>query len=172
MRWVTAKQFGIVPEWENFEVFCLGVGEVPSPIHKLRKKFPGEPMGPENFRWAADKTKAERLLYGREKAAAEYYKKKMNGEAAWTDINRNNYFKKKYGITLSEYNAMSDAQNHACKICRKPETGRRLAVDHCHTTKKIRGLLCSSCNISIGRMSHDPEILHRAIEYLKSADSK
>lgn len=57
-----------------------------------------------------------------------------------------------YGMTLAQYEAMLTAQNNKCLVCGKPESypGRRLAVDHCHTTNKVRGLLCGLCNRTLG----------------------
>lgn len=60
-------------------------------------------------------------------------------------------------------------QGNKCKICETHESefDKRLAVDHCHKTGKVRGLLCSSCNTSLGKFKDDPEILRRAINYLE-----
>jgi hypothetical protein len=68
---------------------------------------------------------------------------------------RNDYLKRQYGITLADYTAMKDAQSNVCAICHKHETVKLhgktidLCVDHCHTTGKIRGLLCKSCNTTL-----------------------
>lgn len=76
--------------------------------------------------------------------------------------------KKKYGITLEEYNDLLRQQNNLCAICsRKCSTGNKLAVDHCHNTGKIRGLLCQGCNTSLGKMNDDPDLLRKAIDYLE-----
>lgn len=81
--------------------------------------------------------------------------------------------KRYYGITLEEYNLMLEKQEGRCAICLKPESMVRngvawmLSVDHDPITKKVRGLLCNSCNVSIGRFNHDVEALRRAIEYLE-----
>lgn len=65
---------------------------------------------------------------------------------------------------------MLEAQGGVCRICARPQVdGRRLDVDHCHETSSVRGLLCNGCNRAIGHLSHDPVMLHRAIEYLASA---
>lgn len=59
---------------------------------------------------------------------------------------------RKYGITLEKYNEMLSSQDFVCKICKKPETIKtnirtnKLAVDHCHSTGKVRDLLCMKCN--------------------------
>lgn len=55
-----------------------------------------------------------------------------------------------YGITVEDYNRMSENQNHKCAICRKPEHSRKLAVDHCHASGKVRALLCGPCNKLLG----------------------
>lgn len=61
-----------------------------------------------------------------------------------------------YGITIEQYNEMFASQNGVCLICGKPETRKRkgnttqLVIDHCHTSGKIRGLLCSNCNSRLG----------------------
>lgn len=66
---------------------------------------------------------------------------------------RNSQLKYNYNITLTEYNAIFEKQNGCCKICEHHQSGLNvaLAVDHDHKTGKIRGLLCSLCNASLGR---------------------
>lgn len=84
----------------------------------------------------------------------------------------------KYGITLDDFKAMKEKQNNICIGCRKPETAihnitkqvRELAVDHCHTTGKVRGLLCSRCNIILGLSSESCETLKNLIDYLKKGE--
>lgn len=85
--------------------------------------------------------------------------------------------KKNYGITLEFYYELLTKQNHVCAICKRPEfaldhrTGlpRALAVDHCHITGKIRGLLCTNCNRGLGKFNDRIDLLQNAISYLKSA---
>lgn len=82
--------------------------------------------------------------------------------------------KKRFGISLEEYEQMLEQQNNVCAICKQPETSidhrtkkvRSLAVDHCHTTNKIRGLLCTNCNTALGLFRDDLLILKQAIHYL------
>ena len=68
--------------------------------------------------------------------------------------------KSRYNITLETYND---------KICGTIEckTGRALSVDHCHSTSKIRGLLCANCNTALGLMGDDVVRMRKAIKYLK-----
>lgn len=80
---------------------------------------------------------------------------------------------KKYEITETDYGAMLAAQNYVCAICKRPErhvvrgATKRLAVDHCHTTGKVRGLLCAHCNQAIGRLDDDPELIRKAADYVE-----
>lgn len=79
----------------------------------------------------------------------------------------------KFGLTRDEYDRIGETQNWLCAICSKPETStfrrsiRRLAVDHCHKTGRIRGLLCRKCNQGIGHLRDDVAILRKAITYLE-----
>lgn len=82
--------------------------------------------------------------------------------------NRKWSLKSKFGITVEQYDATLEKQNGVCAICNKTcRTGRRLAVDHCHKTGKVRGLLCAECNNGIGKLNDDPDLLRKAIKYLE-----
>lgn len=74
----------------------------------------------------------------------------------------------KYGLAPGDYDQMLEAQGGGCAICsRTCPTGRSLAVDHCHTTGAVRGLLCADCNRSLGMMGDSPERLRSAAAYLE-----
>ena len=75
----------------------------------------------------------------------------------------------KYGITLDDFMKMLDIQGYQCVICKthQSELDYRMAVDHCHNTGKVRGLLCRPCNHAIGLLKDDPRITERAYLYLK-----
>jgi len=75
--------------------------------------------------------------------------------------------KKKFGISLDEYNQLYKKQNGLCAICGNPENGKKLSIDHCHKTDKIRGLLCQCCNWGLGSFKDNPKLLNKAIEYLQ-----
>ena len=80
---------------------------------------------------------------------------------------------RKYGISLLEYSQMIISQGGKCAICGSEEGGTRngnpkaLAVDHCHDTAKVRGLLCESCNQGIGKLKDDPTVLRKAADYIE-----
>ncbi len=62
-------------------------------------------------------------------------------------------------------------QEHRCAICNIPERyapNKRLVVDHDHKTKKVRALLCNSCNVLLGAAYDSPAVLEKAISYLRA----
>lgn len=77
--------------------------------------------------------------------------------------------KRRYGITSDDYAKLLEGQDYQCAICGidKCRTGRNLAVDHCHTTGKVRALLCANCNVGIGGLQDSPEIVAKALAYLE-----
>jgi hypothetical protein len=79
------------------------------------------------------------------------------------------HLKKNFGITIDAYNDMFTKQGGKCAICGKhqSECTRALAVDHDHITGKIRGLLCSTCNIGLGNFKDDTSLLKNTITYLE-----
>lgn len=78
--------------------------------------------------------------------------------------------KKTYGITLGEYRVLSESQNDVCAICEKPQEikrGKNLFVDHNHDTGKVRGLLCTYCNVALGYLREDVIVMEKMIKYVK-----
>lgn len=81
---------------------------------------------------------------------------------------KNLELKRSFGITLGQYNEMFSMQNGCCAVCNRHQSEFKLAlaVDHCHMTQKIRGLLCMHCNQGLGQFQDSPNILLSAIQYL------
>lgn len=78
---------------------------------------------------------------------------------------------KTYNITQTDYDNILKKQNYKCLICQSTSSNtilyQRLAIDHCHKTGKIRGLLCDKCNRGLGYFNDNLDSLQRAIDYLK-----
>jgi hypothetical protein len=75
--------------------------------------------------------------------------------------------KRKYGITIAEYDRMFEEQNGVCAICGEPRPEERtLHIDHDHQTGVIRGLLCFRCNNALGDFREEYELFQRAADYL------
>ena len=119
-------------------------------------------------------------LREREKA---YRKKNRDKIREWSKVwekahykeRRNQRIKRVYGIDETIYDNLFKVQAGVCAICkqaehRKHRAGKvvKLAIDHCHKTKKVRGLLCSRCNNGIGAFEDDINLFTMAIEYLKN----
>jgi hypothetical protein len=81
------------------------------------------------------------------------------------------HLRRKYGMERADYDRMVEEQGNRCLICqRQPEGNRhhgRLHVDHCHTSGRVRGLLCGNCNTMIGLAGEDSKVLLAAVEYLE-----
>lgn len=115
--------------------------------------------------------------------AAENWIKKVRASKRRSALKEG--LKNKYGLTHDEYERMFLAQNGRCAICRKKGTrrgwGRRgcngkrskkLCIDHDHSTKKVRELLCRACNFAIGSLHDNIEITQAALDYLKKHSEK
>jgi hypothetical protein len=84
-------------------------------------------------------------------------------------LRHDRWLRSKFGITLEYYNKLFKTQNECCAICKRPQNifKRRFAVDHCHTTNKVRGLLCMDCNVAVGHFKDNFYLCLSAAEYLK-----
>lgn len=110
---------------DGYQAYCRDCHAVKTKI--TREKYP-------------DRVKARRKKY-----VAENVEKVKNK-------NRRVKLKNEYGISIEDYNIMLENQNSSCAMCGKhqSEIDRRLDVDHCHITGKVRGLLCGECNRRLG----------------------
>lgn len=84
---------------------------------------------------------------------------------------RNAAYKKRFGISIADYDRMLAAQGGGCGICgsthpKNPHI-KNFHVDHCHATNKVRGILCTQCNTTLGQMEERPDLLRKAAEYLE-----
>ena len=79
---------------------------------------------------------------------------------------RDDKFLRDYGITYAEKLSMIEDQQNKCKICGKEINKITGCLDHCHKTKKVRGILCRNCNMAIGIFQDNISTLKKAIKYL------
>jgi hypothetical protein len=105
---------------------------------------------------------------------AEHREKKKEASKAWRSqqdpaaiykMMRNSRLKREYGITQADFDRLAESQAHKCAICGRE---KKLAVDHCHETGRIRGLLCTSCNALLGWLGDQPEAVARAFTKILS----
>jgi Recombination endonuclease VII len=159
-KWLSRKGL-LCEEWKDFWRFVSVVKERPSPRHRLRRKTDTKLCGEDNWEWRETAPSVE----------------KANYQKQWRVLNpdkaRNNELR--YGIGVDEYAQMLAKQNGVCAICHRDEKTlnlegtkpRRLAVDHCHATGKVRGLLCTTCNTMVGSSRDRVDLLESAIAYLQ-----
>ena len=85
-------------------------------------------------------------------------------------VRRNKWKQQGINITYEQYEEMVESQNGRCAICKTDvnQFDKGFCVDHCHDTGKIRGLLCTSCNMGIGNLKDSAVLLRRAADYLES----
>lgn len=102
------------------------------------------------------------MAYNPETRRKSYLKHKEKCIEYSTWYNR----KRKLGITKEKYTELLEGQKGVCSICKQTCT-KSLAVDHDHTTGKIRGLLCNSCNRGLGYLKDSIDILKAATSYLE-----
>ncbi len=101
----------------------------------------------------------------------ESRKKRYDTPAKRYAYARREMLRKKYGLTVEQYQAMVEEQGDVCAVCGQAETDKygMLHVDHDHVTNTVRGLLCTQCNTGLGKFRDDPELLFAAIRYLGAA---
>lgn len=92
-----------------------------------------------------------------------------NAQEAARRRNRESKLAKRYGISIEQYERMLADQSFKCAICGCPHDGDEgpLHVDHCHSSLRVRGLLCRPCNAGIGHFGDDQERLVQAAAYLE-----
>jgi hypothetical protein len=82
---------------------------------------------------------------------------------------RKHHLQKKFGLTLTEYDALFVGQGGVCAICATEDTAPwdYFVVDHDHATGAVRALLCAACNTVLGQAKDDPTTLRAAATYLE-----
>ena len=112
----------------------------------------------------------EQALACASRSRQKYREKRNAANRAWARANPEkriaSELRRKYGISSKTYDALLRAQGGGCAICGARPNRKRLAVDHDHTTGKLRGLLCEGCNQALGLMADDPMRLQAAAAYL------
>lgn len=157
------------PRWLDFWGFVEDIGEKPDEDVRLFRRDKTKPWSKENVFWQEIQRGTTYSEKRREYMAA-YQRRKR---AADEDYRVDSDIKKMYGLPRGWYAGKVAEQNGLCAICGKPEQriikGRtiRLSVDHCHSTGKVRQLLCSFCNHMLGMVKDDPALLRAAADYLE-----
>ncbi len=167
--WFERRSFNLLcDEWLDFPAFVKGVEPKPEGNYFL-VRLRDAPFSPNNFKWA------EHLKRKEGESKSDWWARKRAARIlANPSLESDRNIKRVFGLTREDYNEILKSQNHSCAICNKSETAvdgktgtiKKLAVDHCHNSLKIRGLLCWRCNTVIGRAEDDVKLLQNMINYL------
>jgi hypothetical protein len=137
---------------------------------KPRSLFPRNQKSPDGRHWhcktCAYRDRSEYEKLHKDKISAGKKRRYWANPARVRDKR----ISKNHDIPIGTYDRMLADQKGVCAICGRSDNPgmTRLAIDHCHTTKKIRGLLCTCCNQAIGQLKDSPELLRRAADYLEA----
>lgn len=125
------------------------------------------------LRWLNNKRRTNEVYADKCRAEFRAYRvRKISQEPDW---DRFRDTKKHYGVSWQERVRLFTAQGGACAICTRllelrgaKGCAKTTAVlDHCHTTGRVRGVLCGLCNLALGRFGDDPVNLRAAAAYLE-----
>lgn len=165
----TQLNAGGVVGWANLDDFIVDVDRTEwmdrreiVPIDQIL------PIGPGNWKW--EETLHSKFDTRTPEGRRAYDKAHRE---AYPSLHRDRFLQRDFGIPLAEYTKMHTEQGGVCGSCRKPETDTRngkvrwLAVDHCHDTGEIRGLLCGACNKGVGLFNDDPAALRAMADYIE-----
>lgn len=96
----------------------------------------------------------------------KYPERNRTRAAIWAAENPDRIMFRQYGITTFEYNSMLYVQDGVCKTCGRLNGDKRLVIDHCHSTGKVRGLLCDKCNMAAGLVGESASVLQALAEHV------
>jgi hypothetical protein len=106
-------------------------------------------------------------------------KDKVHSYPSYTREYKRQFTVKQYGLTHEQYLELHRSQNGLCAMCHLAETAvnpsgeiRGLNIDHCHKTGRVRGLLCRNCNVALGLIKDNTELLKHAVTYLETCTIK
>ncbi len=177
-RWMNRKYKSrkeVCERWFNFWNFVEDIKTHPnSKEYNFSRIDPNKPFQPDNWKWIPRKTNTTEGKRERGKLRMRDWIAKKRIEDP--DYEQESSLRKQFKIGVKEYRDMFNKQNGVCAICGEKEKAlavgakrpRRLAVDHCHSTDKIRGLLCNYCNRGLGCFKDNIKNLETAINYLKT----
>jgi hypothetical protein len=170
-KWRQRHSPALCPEWQDdFAQFIKDVGPRPKGGYVFCVIDKTKPVDKGNVEWREKYCKNNDKLVRKKRAqyAREY---RANNPTMYRD----QHLQRSFGITSAQYQELLASQNGVCAICGEGEKNiehkgsgamTNLAVDHCHKTGIIRGILCISCNRALGGFKDSPELLQKAAQYV------
>lgn len=168
--WFERKTNSLLCEaWLDFDTFMAAILPKPEGYYFLLQIDGSKPFGPDNFRWQ------ENLKRKKDETNKEWWDRKRKARiAANPAMESQRNIKRQYDLSPEEHEEKLKNSNYVCEICKNSETTfdgrtgslRKLSVDHCHNSKKLRGMLCNRCNTTLGKVDDNVELLMEMINYL------
>lgn len=125
----------------------------------------------ERVREQERRSKEKRREKDREQSREYMRRKRREEPELMREKNRQAHYRAKYKMSVEEGEVMFKAQGSACAICRTQDNnGRRWHTDHCHTSGRVRGILCNHCNLMLGHARDNPTTLIAAAKYLCNSE--
>jgi hypothetical protein len=137
-----------------------------------RRQDPAYQAYMKAYQHERDKTRPKRILTDERRAQINAYHREWHkvrkGRPDYNVKRKEAMLRRKYGISFEQYIQMLANQANRCAICKRDfDDDLKICVDHCHSTRKVRMLLCDACNKGIGTFSENPQWLRQAAEYLE-----
>jgi hypothetical protein len=178
ITWNSAKRISaLCDSWsKDFWAFVADVSPVPEGNFRLYRLDKGLPYSKENCEWRkVELVKSDFSGPTEHRDAEKQRNNTRNRSKHDPERHRIRRLKSLYDLTPEQYEEMFKSQSGLCAICKKPETRaavggkgvKPLSVDHCHGSRKVRGLLCSHCNTALGLLNDDIGLFQACIDYLK-----
>ena len=159
MKRMRDKNFISDSWYDDFYKFAEDMGEKPSSSHRLERINKDQGFSKDNCYWKETIPCTDRAEWMRN------YRKKNPQKFKEYEL------KRRLGLPFEDYELMVNNQNNLCAICKQPEKfNGSLAVDHCHESGDVRGLLCTNCNRGLGHFKDSVEVLNNAIKYLEGTN--
>lgn len=111
-----------------------------------------------------EKSKLYRASYPARVAASNKRSRKKNPSSVNRSLRKARLTR--FGLSEQMYSDMLQKQNYVCAVCKNTDK-RALAVDHCHKSGVVRGLLCGACNKAEGLLRSNPEIMRALANYVE-----
>lgn len=162
-----------VTAWTDIDQFIADIGDELKDHMSLGAVEVDKPIGPGNWKWNVTLYSQFDTRTTKGKTAYELAYRHQN-----PFVKKDRDLRKDFGIGVVDFNRMLAEQDGVCAACGRPEKEKRsgkvrhLAVDHCHKTGAIRGLLCGNCNRGIGKFEDNPTLLRQAAGYLERHAAK
>lgn len=144
--------------YRNKKAFELGVKE--KECYACGSTLPFSRYGPDDRRYDGLRGDCRDCHNRKSRDTRRKHLKRMR------DYDKKTYYQKNYGISKEEYESMVSERGGKCQICNTiPD--KKLRVDHCHSSGKIRDLLCHNCNTALGHVKDNPEIIKSMLAYIE-----